>query len=184
MGAVLFRMIAGLEPVDYGAVIVLGEDISRARAHDRKRLLRRLGFVFGGPEFALFASATVRDNVSVFVKNAGRAARRREPATVEEALERLDLTQVADATPDQLGAAQRKRLALARALALRSPLVVADAFDHASEASEVEHLAAAIREDRRHRGGAAVLFMSHAELAARVADEVIELTSPQTLAPV
>jgi ABC-type polar amino acid transport system ATPase subunit len=178
-GALLFRMVAGLEPVDDGAVIVLGKDITRARSRDRRRLLSRVAFVFGGPEFALFANATVRDNVSFFVRSAGRAGRRQGSAVAEEVIELLDLADVADATPDRLNPVQRKRLALARALALRSPLVVADAFDDATEAREVERLAATVREEQCRRGSAAVLFMADGDLAARVADDVIELPTMQ-----
>lgn len=176
--SLLFRMIAGLEAPLFGAVIVLGQDISRARARDRKRLQRRLSIVFRGPDFALFAAASARANVEVAVRTAGRVGRRGERAIVETALGDLGLTGVADAHPGELATAQRKRLAIARALALRSPLLVADGFDDESDAREVTALTAVIREDRLRRGGAALLVMADAHLAVQVADHVVDLTAP------
>jgi ABC-type transporter Mla maintaining outer membrane lipid asymmetry ATPase subunit MlaF len=178
-GALLFRLIAGLDVPERGAVIVLGQDMSRASAAERKRLQRRLAVMFGGPELGLFATATVRENVTVAVRSAGRAGRRGERAIVEGALRSLDIAPLADALPGELGLAQRKRVALARALALRSPLLVADAFDHGSTAREVEALAALVREDSARRGAAALLVMADPELAAVVADEVVELAVPR-----
>jgi ABC-type transporter Mla maintaining outer membrane lipid asymmetry ATPase subunit MlaF len=70
---------------------------------------------------------------------------------------------------------ERKRLAVARALALRSPLVVADGFDEGAGGAEVRALAALIGEDRARMGGAALLVMADRALAADVADEVIDL---------
>lgn len=174
-GSLLFRLIAGLEGVDEGAVIVFGEDMSRSGAADRRRLQRRIGFVFGPPDYALFANATARDNISTFVRTAGRAGRRTTARIVEDALRAVELDSAGDARPEDLTLEGRKRLALARALALQSPFLVIDGFDEQADPEEAAALAAVLREDRAHRGAGALLFMGDAGLAAEIADEVIEL---------
>jgi predicted ABC-type transport system involved in lysophospholipase L1 biosynthesis ATPase subunit len=64
---------------------------------------------------------------------------------------------------------------IARALTLQPPLLVADSFDDTTDAPEIEALSSAVREDRYRRGSAAVLFMGAPDLAARVADEVVDI---------
>jgi ABC-type transporter Mla maintaining outer membrane lipid asymmetry ATPase subunit MlaF len=135
-----------------------------------------MGAVFGGDDLALFAAATARENVAIAVRSAGRVGRRRQRATIDAALQALDLSHVADAQPADLTAPQRKRLALARALALQAPLVVADGFDHGCDSDESTALAEFVAEEGRRRGTAALLAMREADLASRVADHIVDLT--------
>jgi ABC-type transporter Mla maintaining outer membrane lipid asymmetry ATPase subunit MlaF len=174
--SLVFRMVCGLDVPDGGAVLVLGRDISRARKRERRQIQRRMGVVFGGEDLGLFADATARENVAIAVGSAGRVGRKRRRAAIDAALQALDLSHLADALPADLTGPQRKRLALARALALRAPLVVADAFDHGCDGDESAALAEFVAEDGRRRGTAALLAVREADLAARIADEIIDLS--------
>jgi ABC-type transporter Mla maintaining outer membrane lipid asymmetry ATPase subunit MlaF len=146
--ALLFRLVAGLELPERGAVLVLGDDISRAR----RRAKPRAGVVFAGPDFALFSGQTVRENVGV-----------------DALLNRCGLVAVADELPDALPLALRRRTALARALAQRAPLVLIDAFDAGLDAREAGLLVELLR------GSSALLMVADRALAAQVADVVIDL---------
>jgi ABC-type transporter Mla maintaining outer membrane lipid asymmetry ATPase subunit MlaF len=176
MRTLVFRMVCGLDVPDDGAVLVFGRDIARARERERRQIRRRMGVVFGGEELALFAGATARENVATAVRTAGRVARRRQDLAVAAALQALDLAHVAGALPADLTAAQRKRLALARALAQQAPLLVADAFDDGTDDDESAALADLVADDGRRRGTAALLAMGDSTLAARVADLVVDLS--------
>jgi ABC-type transporter Mla maintaining outer membrane lipid asymmetry ATPase subunit MlaF len=174
-GSLLFRMLAGLEGLDAGAVLVFGQDISRALPRERRRLQRRLAVAFGGHDNALFASSTVAENVAVAVAAAGRVGRRGAGALVDGALAQVGLEHAAHALPDALTVGERKRLALARALALRSPLLLVDAFDEGVDELEVATMAAIVRADRLRNAGAAVLVIGDAQRASDVADVVVVL---------
>ena len=172
----VFRMICGLDVPDGGAVIVLGRDMSRAGKRDRRQIQRRMGVVFGGQELGLFAGASARENVAIAVRTAGRSGRGRERAMIDGGLQALDISHLADLVPADLTARQRKRLALARALAQRAPLLVADAFDDGCDGDEAAALAEVVAEECRRRGTAAVLALRDAGLAARVAEHVVDLS--------
>jgi ABC-type transporter Mla maintaining outer membrane lipid asymmetry ATPase subunit MlaF len=174
-GALIFRMVLGLEAPEAGAVLVRGADISRAGESERIRITRGLGAVFAGEDFGLFGTDTVRENVATAVRHVGRTGRRREGQAVAAALDRLDLAAVAGEQPSVLPLAARRRLAFARALAQRAPLVVVDAFDAGTSDDEAMQLASLLREDRDERGASAVLIVADAGLAARVADHVVDL---------
>lgn len=174
-GRALFRLLAGLDAPDHGAALVFGQDISRARPRERRRLQRRLGVVFGGPDLALFGSATVTENVALAVASAGRTGRRGARAIVEGAIAQVGLEDAADALPDELSLPARKRLALARGLALRSPLLLVDGVDEGVDARDAAALAAIVREDRERCAGAAVLVVADARVVEGVADQVVGL---------
>lgn len=171
----LFRLIAGLEGIDRGAVLVLGGDMSRARSRARGKLQRRLGVVFGGPDQALFGSGSAWDNVELAVRTAGRVGRRGVEAAVEEVLDRVGLGFVAGERPGALTPAQRRRLAVARALVLRPPLLLVDALDGGGDPAEAAFLASLLHAERSARGAASVVFAHDTVLAARLADEVVDL---------
>lgn len=171
----LFRMAAGLEPVDYGAMLVLGHDIARARRRARVRLQRRLGVIFGGPEQALFADGTAWENVELAVRTAGRVGRAGVDAAIESALDAVALAHVGGERPASLSPAQRRRLAFARALVLHPPLLLADGVDDDGDPGEALRLGALVASQCRRRGSSALLFLGDAGLAAQIADVVIDL---------
>lgn len=171
----LFRIAAGLDGLDRGAMLVLGEDISRARRRQRAKLQRRLGVVFGGPEQALFADGTAWENVAMAVRAAGRTGRLGVDRAVEAALDGVGLAHLGGELPGVLTVAQRRRLGLARALALNPPLLLADGLDADGDPEEAVRLGALVRDHCRRRGGAALLFLAEPPVAECVADHVADL---------
>jgi heme ABC exporter ATP-binding subunit CcmA len=111
----LLRLLAGLVPLHSGHAVVLGHDLAR----DRRRARRDLALV--GHETFCYDDLTVRENLRFAARAAGRA-----PATADAALERLGLDRVADVTHARLSAGQRRRLALAVALARAPRLMLLD----------------------------------------------------------
>ncbi|HYF24404.1 MAG TPA: ATP-binding cassette domain-containing protein [Baekduia sp.] len=176
-----FRLACGLDAPDAGAVIVAGTDLARARPRTRARVQRRMAVVFEpgtDAAYALFGSATVAQNVAFCVRQAGRTARRRLEAETTRQLERFGLHEVADAQPPQLLPEQRKRLALARALALRSPLVLIDDLPADLEPGQVAALADLLRREVRERGGTCLVTITDLAVAERVADQVVHVAAP------
>lgn len=173
-----FRLAAGLERLDAGAVLVAGKDISRAREPQRRRLRRRTAVVFGaagGGDHALFAAMSAEQNVRYAMRAAGRVPRRREEAVAREELDRFGLGAVADLRPAGLSAAQRKRLALARAVALRAPFVLVDGLEDSLDSVTAHAVGVEVRAELGRRGQTWLVTTADAALAARVADVVVHL---------
>jgi heme ABC exporter ATP-binding subunit CcmA len=111
----LLRLLAGLVPLRSGRARVLGHDLAR----DRRGARRSLALV--GHETFCYDDLTVAENLRFSARAAGR------PADAGEAvIDRLGLRRVADVAHGRLSAGQRRRLALATALARAPRLLLLD----------------------------------------------------------
>ncbi|MDX6197471.1 MAG: multiple sugar transport system ATP-binding protein [Actinomycetota bacterium] len=108
------RMLAGLEPVDGGRILIGDRDVSDVAPSDRD-----IAMVF--QTYALYPHMTVAENMGFALKIAGRP--KDEIRTrVAEAAQILDLTDYLDRKPKALSGGQRQRVAMGRAI-VRSPQV-------------------------------------------------------------
>ncbi|MDN5685286.1 MAG: sn-glycerol-3-phosphate ABC transporter ATP-binding protein UgpC [Brachybacterium sp.] len=108
------RMLAGLEEIDAGRVLIGDRDVTDVPPKDRD-----IAMVF--QNYALYPHMTVADNMGFALKIAGnpKAEIRKR---VEDAAEILDLTEYLDRKPKALSGGQRQRVAMGRAI-VRSPQV-------------------------------------------------------------
>ena len=108
------RMLAGLEDVNSGRVLIGDRDVTDVQPKDRD-----IAMVF--QNYALYPHMTVADNMGFALKIAGtpKAEIRQR---VEEAAKILDLTQYLDRKPKALSGGQRQRVAMGRAI-VRQPRV-------------------------------------------------------------
>jgi multiple sugar transport system ATP-binding protein len=108
------RMLAGLEPVDDGRILVGDRDVTTLAPKDRD-----IAMVF--QNYALYPHMTVGQNMGFALKLAG-VKRARIAEQVREAAQILDLTALLDRRPRQLSGGQRQRVAMGRAI-VRHPQV-------------------------------------------------------------
>jgi len=106
-----------------GQVLVSGWDVAKLSPSRVSRLRRRVGVVF--QDFRLLPQRTAWENVS-FVLQATGMPHRKVLRRVPEVLSEVGLLDKADDFPSELSAGEQQCLALARALALRPPLLLAD----------------------------------------------------------
>jgi ABC-type transporter Mla maintaining outer membrane lipid asymmetry ATPase subunit MlaF len=177
----VFRLLAGLERPDDGAVFVAGKDVGGARGAALRRIQRRMAVVFSpaaGEAHALFATATVLENVEFAMRTAGRVPRRRLGTVAQEELERFGLAGLAGVLPSELSPPRRSALALARAMALRAPLVLVDDLGGGMGPAQRRALCDLVREESRSRGTSWLVTTDDPALAERVGDVVETLTAP------
>ncbi len=111
------------------------------------------------------------------MRTAGRVPRRRLAAVAREELERFGLADLADALPAELSASQRKALALARAVALRAPLVLVDDLECGIAPGHLARFCDLVREECHSRGTTWLLTTAEPAVAERTGDMVATLAA-------
>ena len=114
----LLRMIAGFYYAERGRILFDGRDVAQVAPHRRNT-----GMVF--QNYALWPHMTVRQNLAFGLEMHGLSEDLRRPR-VEAALERVQMGEYGDRTPNQLSGGQQQRVALARALALEPDVLLFD----------------------------------------------------------
>lgn len=121
--SVALKHVVGLLQPDAGDVIVDGRAVSALDRAELAALRLDIGFVF---QFAaLFDSMTVANNVALGLVRR-RLSEEEITERVREALALVDLTGTEDRTPAELSGGMRKRVGIARAIALRPRYVLYD----------------------------------------------------------
>jgi putative ABC transport system ATP-binding protein len=120
----LLQLIGCLDLPTSGQVFVGGHDVSRLSRKQRADMRRgTIGFIF--QFFALIPTLSAYENIEMPLLLDGQsAAQRRE--RVMELLEAVDLAERAHHRPDQMSGGEQQRAAVARALAARPAVVLAD----------------------------------------------------------
>jgi putative ABC transport system ATP-binding protein len=169
----LLNLIAGLDVPDAGQILLEDHDLARLDEDARTRLRRaRMGFVFQA--FHVLPHLTVARNVALPLALNGQSGAAAE-ARVGELLDAVGLGQRGGSLPRELSGGELQRVAVARALAHRPALVLADEptgnLDPDNAAMILEILRAQIKRDN-----AAGVLVTHSATAAATTDRVYELT--------
>jgi ABC-type lipoprotein export system ATPase subunit len=152
------NLVAGILAADGGTVTIDGTEMTALSEPQRDRLrAEKLGYIF--QTFNLLQGYTVLENVVLGMSFGPRGADR---AHAREVLERVGLGHRLDHFPRQLSTGQQQRVAVARALANRPKLVLADEPTGNLDRRHAREALALIREVCREQG-AALLFVSHDE---------------------
>ncbi len=157
-GKTTFLNLAGaLDVPTTGEMKVLGREIARLTRAERAELrLRSLGFVFQA--FNLVPVLTALENVEFVLELQGLGSQRRREAT--RVLEELGLADLAHRRPSELSGGQQQRVAVARAVAARPKLVLADEPTANLDGENAEILMHLMR-DLRDRHGMTFVFSTH-----------------------
>ena len=120
----ILKLILGLLRPDGGIIWVNGERVDALNEPEMMRVRADLGMVF--QEGALFDSLTVRENVGYKLYEELRWPWDRVDARVEEVLGFIGLGEFIDRMPSELSGGQRRRVAIARAMAAKPRVLLYD----------------------------------------------------------
>ncbi|MBP6207952.1 MAG: ABC transporter ATP-binding protein [Anaerolineales bacterium] len=120
----LLQMIGCLDQPTSGRVTVDGKEVTSLNRNQRADMRKgHIGFIF--QFFALIPTLTAYENVEMPLLLNGHSPKERRDR-VMELLNAVDLTDRANNRPDQLSGGQQQRIAIARALAPKPALILAD----------------------------------------------------------
>ena len=163
----LLRAVAGLVEVESGRVVIDGVDVTSVPTHRR-----RVGMVFQDEQ--LFPHRDVAGNVAFGLEMAGVGRRERE-SRVEELLWAVGLDGFGDREVSTLSGGEAKRVALARSLAPRPAVLLADEPLTGLDADLHDRLAVEVGAVLRE-SGTTTLWVTHDRAeAALVADRSVSL---------
>lgn len=174
----LLNILGLLDRPDSGRIAFMGEEVSGG-GEGRLTQLRRnaIGFVF--QSFNLIEELTVEQNVALGLVYRG-LERDQIKTRVSEALDQVEMGHRAKHRPRQLSGGQQQRIAVARALAARPQLILADEptgnLDTINGNGVLSLLRAAVGE------GASVVMVTHSLSQADWADRKIQLLDGQVVA--
>jgi putative ABC transport system ATP-binding protein len=185
----LLTIAGSLEVPTSGEVRIEGSSLSSMSANERARLRRRsIGYVF--QDFNLLAGLTAAENVSLPLELDGIRAKAARAAGLE-AMEELDVANLADRYPDELSGGERQRTAIARAIVGERALLLADEPTGALDSVNGEAVMRLLRAATK-RGVAGVVVTHEAQLASwadrvvflrdgQVVDQTVALPGPESL---
>ncbi|MDI6687610.1 MAG: ABC transporter ATP-binding protein [Desulfobacterales bacterium] len=122
--SVLLKHIMGLIKPDSGQVLVNGIDTSKLNDKELNEVRKIFGMLF--QDAALFDSMTVGENVAFPLKEHTKLSKKEIDKIVEEKLLKVGLKNVTHKMPSELSGGMRKRVGLARAIALNPKIVLFD----------------------------------------------------------
>ena len=172
----LLNVIGGLDTPTGGTVTVAGREVTRMSERERMELRRdTIAFIF--QSFGLIPMLSAAENVGIPLRITGTPSANRDQR-VAMMLEIVGLSEHAVHRPDELSGGQQQRIAIARALAGRPQLLIADEptsqLDLETGRQIMRLLLTVVRSE-----GITALVATHDEALMDLADEIIRLDDGQ-----
>ena len=169
----LLNLLAGLDTATSGSVLVEGRDLAKMSSEDLARYRRNdVGMVFQA--FHLIPSMTITENVELPMRFA-EVERAERAKRVRESLERVGLGKRLGHRPSELSGGEQQRVSIARALANRPSLLLADEPTGNLDSRTGEDILNLIRELSVSMGMTVVMVTHERALAERFARRLIFL---------
>jgi len=171
----LARCLIGLERADAGSAILAGDEIVGRSRSAWRPLRSRVQMVFQDP----FASLNPRTKVGDIIARGAILQGEAPDAAAAQARELLELVgleaKAAERFPHEFSGGQRQRIGIARALAVKPDILIADEPVSALDVS-VQKQVLDLLDDLRRRFGLTMLFITHdLRVAAHVCEEIVVL---------
>lgn len=121
---VLMKCLIGLYKAEKGSILYSGRDLSNISKKDYEHILQEMGVLFQGS--ALFDSMTVEDNVKFPLTMLTNQSEKEKQMRADFCLERVNLNKAHHLYPSQISGGMKKRVAIARAIALNPKYLFCD----------------------------------------------------------
>ncbi len=164
--SVLLKNMVGLMRPEAGRVIYRGKDLVRAEPEEWKEVRREFAVVF--QHSALFDSLSVGENVAFGLRRMTRLSEEEIRERVKESLSLVGLEGIEEARISQLSGGMQKRVAIARAIALRPRVIFYDEPTTGLDPIMAATIAMLILKMKREIGSTSFIITHDLKLAFRV----------------
>ncbi len=168
----LLTLVGALRAVQTGSATVLGQQLAGASERQRVALRRRIGFIFQQHNLLGFLSA--RQNVAMALELDPETREGERLERAGDMLEAVGIGDRAEASPDNMSGGQRQRVAVARALAGRPGLILADEPTAALDKKSGGEVVRLLR-DLAKRQGVPILLVTHDPRILDIADRIVAM---------
>jgi peptide/nickel transport system ATP-binding protein len=157
----LAKAVVGLAPITGGTLRLDGQDLRQFNRRDRRALGRRIQLIFQDPYSSLNPRMTVGESIAEPLRRHSGLSRLGRRAEAKRLLELVGLSASdREGFPHQFSGGQRQRIAVARALAVKPELIVADEITSALDVS-VQAAILTLLKELQGETGISFLFISH-----------------------
>lgn len=180
--SVLMKHIIGLLMPDSGHVFIDGEDITQLKATELRRVRRKFGMVF--QQAALFDSMSNYDNVAFPLREHMKLKKDELDQRVRELLElfSLDPDELGPRFPSEISGGQRKRVGLARAVALSPSIVLYDEPTTGLDPITTDQVDEMILQAKAKLGVTSIVISHDIASAFHIADQLVFIYQGQIIA--
>ena len=180
--SMLMRHLVGLECAERGLLVVAGQPYDPTRVDDSalRRLRSHVGVIFEGS--ALLRRISVLENVELPLLEHRHASRSQGRNAARELLAEVGMFVEDDTMPAQLGRAEQRRAALARAIALRPRLLLLDEPTLGLDAAAAHEFDETLHTLQEEYGFGIVIFSHEVRHAYAPANEIVVMAAGRIVA--
>jgi phospholipid/cholesterol/gamma-HCH transport system ATP-binding protein len=166
--SVLLKLIIGLQKPDSGSIKINGKEITELSLQELNQVRKEIGFLF--QTAALYDSLNIEENVAFPLRQHTNLSEGERAARVRELLAAVGLTNGFEKLPAQISGGMKKRVGLARALALAPKILLYDeptaGLDPVT-ASKINELIVRLRQERKMSS----IVVTHDVQSARIVSD-------------
>lgn len=177
--SVLLKLIIGLQQADAGSIRIHGQEVVGIALQAMQALRQKIGFVFQSA--ALYDSMTVAENVAFPLKRHAQLSAADCRAQVQQLLASVGIEDALEKMPDQISGGMRKRVGVARALALAPDILLFDEPTTGLDPITATEIGELILTLQRERNVATIIVTHDVQVAQLVADRLALLRAGRML---
>jgi ABC-type lipoprotein export system ATPase subunit len=172
----LLNIVGGLDQPTAGAVTVEGRRLNDMDGAELVAMRRRIGFIF--QSFALMPTASAYENVELGLRLSGTLPRKEWDARIRRCLGAVGLSSWMDHRPYEMSGGQQQRVGIARALAIRPRIILADEPTGDLDSKTGQQILSLLRALADHED-ITLLMATHDPAAAEFATDLYQLRDGQ-----